>query len=117
MNKQVKVFSSTCAMPFDKDILSRASAASKAVNALPCEGSSIQSSTAATTITTHSQGLLAGQDDEHGIGGGYDDSNANESQIIHGLDINELLASLNGTADRLLGCLSDAQDLRQSLRR
>lgn len=120
-NEQVKGFSSTRAMPFDKDILSHGSAASKTVDALPCEGSTIQSSTTTTTTTTHSQGqgqgLLAGQDDEHGIGSGYDDSNANGSQIGHGLDVNELLTSLNGTADRLLGCLSDAQDLRQSLRR
>lgn len=107
-NEQVKGISSASAVPFDKDVLSHRSAASKDVDALACEGSSIQSST-----TTHSQGqgLIAGQDVDHGIG------NGNGGQIGHGLDINELLTSLNGTADRLLGCLSDAQDLRQSLRK
>ena len=107
-NEQVRGFTSTSAVPFDKDFLSHRSAAPKDVDALACEGSSIQSST-----TTHrqGQGLIAGQDVVHGIG------NGNGGQIGHGLDINELLASLNGTADRLLECLSDAQDLRQSLRR
>ena len=109
-NEQVKGISSASAVPFDKDVLSHRSAASKDVDALACGGSSIQSST-----TTHSQGqgqgLIAGQDVDHGIG------NGSGGQIGHGLDINELLTSLNGTADRLLGCLSDAQDLRQSLRK